>query len=63
MNPKQLTVRMVFSFAFVSAFGLGMWYGGASIPIAVAGSLVMWCFGVGTGCAILIARRRGNSSM
>ena len=62
MNPKQPTVRMVFSFVFVSAFGIGMWYNGASIPIAVLGALVMWCIGVGTGCAILIARRRGNYS-
>lgn len=62
MNPIQLTVRMVFSIVFASTFGIGLWYNGVSIPIAVLGALVMWCIGVGTGCAILIARRRGNYS-
>jgi hypothetical protein len=58
MNTKHLAIRLVFSFIFVSAFGIGMWYNGASIPMAVLGALVMWCIGVGTGGAILIARRR-----
>jgi hypothetical protein len=35
-----------------------MWYNGASIAMAVLGALAMWCIGVGTGCAILIPRRR-----
>ncbi|MCY3006231.1 MAG: hypothetical protein NTV29_09655 [Planctomycetota bacterium] len=58
MNTKHLAIRLIFSFIFVSAFGIGMWYNGASIPMAVLGALVMWCIGVGTGGAILIARRR-----
>ena len=62
MYPKQLTVRIVFSLAFASTFGIGLWYNGTSILIAVLGALAMWCIGVGTGCAILIARRRGNYS-
>jgi len=58
MNPKNLAIRAVFSFVFVSAFGIAMWYNGASIAMAVLGALAMWCIGVGTGCAILIPRRR-----
>lgn len=57
MNPKKHTVRVVFSFVFSSAFGIGMWYNGASMLIAILGSLVMWCIGVGMGCAILLQRR------
>lgn len=63
MNPTQLIFRMGFSFVFVSGLGIGMWYSGASITIAVLGALVMWCIGVGTGCAVLIARRRGTNPM
>ncbi len=63
MNPTQLIVRMVFSFVFASAFGIGMWYSGASITIAVLGALVMWCIGFGTGCAVLMARRCGTNPM
>jgi hypothetical protein len=57
MYPKQLPVRIFFSLAFASTFGIGLWNNGLSIPIAVSGALAMGCIGVGTGFAILIARR------
>ena len=60
MCPKQLSVRIVFSLVFASTFGIGLWYNGMSILIAVLGALAMWCIGVGTGCAILIARYLRN---
>lgn len=60
MYPKQLAVRISFSLLFAATFGVGLWYNGISIPIAMLGALAMWCIGVGTGCAILFARHRGN---
>ena len=61
MKLENLTMRLVLSLIFVSAFGLGMWLNGASITVAILATMMIWCIGVGAGCAVRIAYRHAKS--